>query len=239
MGNSYFDFKKFSIKQDDTAMKVGVDSVILGSWANIDIGDKILDIGTGTGILALMSAQRNVKAAIDAVEIDESAWSQACENVKKSPFSKRIECHHSSIQEYGSLHHLRGVYDHIISNPPYFDEDTHSKDKSRNRARHTTDLTFHEIFEMSSWLLKPDGNLTLVFPYSQWRDIEYWSWSNRLYASRRLTIIHRVGKEPKRMCAEFSLKKLIRKDSELIIEDTTTGYTSAYIDLTKEFYLKF
>lgn len=239
MGNSYFDFKKFSIQQDDTAMKVGVDSVILGSWADIVAGDKILDIGTGTGILALMCAQRNETAVVDAVEIDAASFSQACDNVMRSSFVNRIACHHSSIQEYGSLHHLRGVYDHIISNPPYFDEDTYSKDKSRNRARHTTDLTFHEIFEMSSWLLKPNGNLTLVFPYNSWRDIEYWAWSNRLYARRRLTIIHREGKDAKRMCAEFSLLKTVRCDSDLIIEDKTNSYSDAYKKLTRDFYLKF
>ena len=204
MGNSYFEFKQFRINQDKTAMKVGVDSVILGAWADIQKGQRILDIGAGTGLLALMCAQRNTEAVVDAVEIEEAAWRQACHNIEISPYKVRINCFHISIQEYATEHRYRGLYDTIISNPPYFEEQILPTEEARAQARHTIYLTYHEIFEMASWLMKPEGKLTLVFPAHIWKDIEYWSWTQRLYAKRRLTIYHREEKEPKRMCADFT-----------------------------------
>lgn len=239
MGNSYFEFKKFRINQDQTAMKVGADSVILGAWADIEKGQRLLDIGAGTGLLALMCAQRNSEAIVDAVEIDEAAWRQACHNIEIAPYKVRINCFHISIQEYATEHRYRGIYDAIISNPPYFEENVLPNEQARAQARHTIYLTYHEIFEMASWLMKPEGKLSLVFPAHIWRDIEYWSWQNRLYANRRLTIYHREEKEPKRMCADFTFRRTKMKEERLVIESGSGEYSEQYRELTKDFYLSF
>ena len=159
MSNSNFCFKQFTINQESCAMKVGTDSVMLGAWANVpDVdGDKIniLDIGTGTGILSLMMAQRYENANIVAIDCDKDAIKQAKENFDNSQFADRITTSHCQIQDFQSLH----LYDAIICNPPYFVNSLKCKDSSRTVARHTSTLTFAELMSNANRLLNTGGEL--------------------------------------------------------------------------------
>ena len=165
MANPYFQFKKFTIRHDKCAMKVGTDAVLLGAWADITACKNILDIGTGTGIIALMLAQRCF-ANIDAIDIDTDAYSQAKENVAASPFAERINVIHASCSEYtGSC--AREKYDLIVSNPPYFINSLKCPDNKRSVARHTDSLSLFELIDDSCSLLSLSGRIALVLPYEQ------------------------------------------------------------------------
>ena len=163
-----FHFKKFTLEQDRCLMKVGTDSVLLGAWADIQSASKVLYIGTGTGILALMVAQRNALVKIHAVEIDEQSALQSMENCKMSEWADRITVYHKSIQEFCKIR--LDQYDHIISNPPFFVNSTLSTDKTRNTARHALDLTHTELLRSSDVLLKKEGFLSLILPLHEGRE---------------------------------------------------------------------
>ncbi|CCH00681.1 methyltransferase small [Fibrella aestuarina BUZ 2] len=162
-----FRFKQFTIQQDRTAMKVCTDACVLGAWAQIEAGTYLLDIGTGTGLLALMAAQRNPNAQIDAVELDEAAAQQAADNVAASPFADRITVHQSAIQQFYppsavSPSPLR--YDHILTNPPFYVNSLRSPDKAVNRALHTDELPFADLLVAVRRLLAPTGTWWVLLP---------------------------------------------------------------------------
>ena len=150
MPNPYFRFKKFTVYHDRCAMKVGTDGVLLGAWVNVS-GDNILDIGTGTGLISLMMAQRNEKAVIDAIDIDSDAVSQAKDNIGNSPFSNRINSWNASLQEFSSKVEKR--YDVIVSNPPFFVQSLKSPNKERSVARHTDSLPVADLIKGGGCLL--------------------------------------------------------------------------------------
>lgn len=164
-GKGFFEFQQFTIDQRHAAMKVGTDSDLLGALA--EGGENILDIGTGTGVLALMMAQRFSKAHITAIDIDEGAILDATNNFSSSPFSERLTLHHCSLQDF-MLHpeggNTNGTFDSIICNPPYFDKSLEAPDKSRTRARHTSSLPFRELIEGAYQLLEPDGTFSVIIP---------------------------------------------------------------------------
>lgn len=161
---SVFRFKQFEVKQSDSAMKVGTDSVLLGSLLQAHYPQRILDIGTGTGLLALMMAQRFDEALIDAVEIEEMAFAEATQNAVQSIFSNRIKIVHQSLQEYS--HSNRDTYDLIVSNPPYYEVENSFgiEAKSRSHARHTTTLSFDELLEAILKLLSEKGWCWMILP---------------------------------------------------------------------------
>ena len=144
MPNSSFEFKQFTIKQDKCAMKVGTDAVLLGSWATANGSHLILDVGTGTGIIAMMLAQKTI-AHIDAIDIDELACIQAAQNVSESKFFGRVEVMHTSLQQY--VKNAQKKYDLIITNPPYFEQSLKSSDEQRSCARHADVLPFDELID--------------------------------------------------------------------------------------------
>ena len=160
MGNSQFRFKKFTIEQDRCAMKVGTDGVLLGAWAEIASAERILDIGTGTGLIALMCAQRNELAQIHAIEIDSAAAEQAGENILNSQFSERIELQQVALQEFNPSKE----YDAIICNPPFFNSGTNSPVAERNQARHTISLSISDLLLHASRLISESGRLHLILP---------------------------------------------------------------------------
>lgn len=158
-----FRFKQFAIEQDRTAMKVCTDACVLGAWARIETGTYLLDIGTGTGLLSLMAAQRNPGARLDAVELDEAAAQQAAENVANSPFAHRITVHQAAIQAFiPPTPALR--YDHILTNPPFYVNSLRSPDKAVNRALHTDDLSFADLLTAVRRLLAPGGCWWVLLP---------------------------------------------------------------------------
>ena len=229
-----FHFRQFSLSDENAAMKTGTDAVLLGAWASVPSAGKILDIGTGSGILALMMAQRS-QAEIDAVEIDAGSASQAISNIGISPWRDRIKVFHSAVQDYAGS--CLSTYELIISNPPFFSNSLKAPDPQRSRAKHNDSLPVGQLMLASSELLSPAGCLSLIFP---WDAKETWLGSARsqgLYANRLTVVIPREGKTPVRVMAEFRKTSPALAESQLIIRSADGSYTQEYKELTSEFYL--
>ncbi len=231
-----FRFKQFTIAQDRTAMKVGTDGVLLGAWVSLR-GDerRILDIGTGTGLIAIMLAQRSM-AEIDGVEIDPQSTEQASENMAASPWSERLTAHNSDIQSY------RGgeSYDLIVSNPPYFVDSLPSPKSQRTTARHTTDLSFRDLGEAVVRALSPEGRFALILPTTEMQLFER-EVNKKLFTTRRCEVYSMEGGTVKRIMCEFQLTPPNETTHETLTIEAHQHlqYTDEYRALTKEFYLKF
>lgn len=237
MPNNYFRFKQFTVFHDRCAMKVTTDSVILGSWADVEGVSYALDIGTGTGILALMIAQRS-DAIIDAVETDVNACLQASENVSNSPWGKRIKIIHDTIQHYASL--TEKAYDLIISNPPYFQHALKSSDKLRSAARHNTSLSHEELLLSANKLLSQHGRFSVIIPVTENENFIELAYIYQLHPSRITLIRPFPDAAFSRALMEFSFTpaKAVFQD-ELVIHKKNSKYSEEYISLTRDFYLNF
>lgn len=237
MSNPFFQFKQFTIRHDKCAMKVGTDGVLLGAWAGTESCSRILDIGTGTGLIALMLAQRS-KAAIDAIDIDADACLQAQENAESSPFAGRIKIRHSALSDFAQAG--TNLYDLIVSNPPYFADSLKCPDRKRNTARHTDTLTLEDLLQDSRRLLAPQGRIALILPYDQKERLADCIRTQNLFLSKETSVIPVPGAEPKRLLAELTAEppaSPVRSD-RLAIEIARHQYTDEYVNLTKDFYLK-
>ncbi|MCE6991686.1 tRNA1(Val) (adenine(37)-N6)-methyltransferase [Dyadobacter sp. CY323] len=237
--NSSFKFKQFTIQQDQCAMKVCTDACVLGAWADVKDADRILDIGTGTGLLALMVAQRNTYARIDAVEIDAEAFYQAGENVEKSPFHDRIVLYHSAIQEFESTYQ----YDVIITNPPFFQSDLLSPINKKNIAHHAKSLDFDELIHSIDRLLKPDGRFNVLFPVDEGKRFRQKAEKAGWVVSQKLTLYHHDGKRPFRELMTFCRPEAAHHEEVgkvlHIYHNGETEYNPAFRELLRDFYLKF
>lgn len=233
MANAYFKFKQFTIWHDKCAMKVGTDGVLLGAWSNVANAAQILDIGTGTALVALMAAQRST-GNILAVEIDEAAVAQARENVAASPWSKRVSVEQCDFNSYNT--HLR--FDAILSNPPFFVESLTSPNELRTQARHNNSLTFNNLLCRAAHLLTPNGHLSLVLPTDTFSKVEEYAALHGLHPARLLHIVTTPGKQPKRTLVEFRLGSPPHiQVEELLIEVARHTYSPEYIALTQPYYL--
>jgi len=246
MGNDFFRFKQFTIRQGNAAMKVGVDSVLLGAWACADHTSflippsslRILDVGAGTGLLALMTAQRFPDAAIDAVEIDKDACRQAIENVADSPWSNRIRVFCDDFINYAKYCPLR--YDLIISNPPYFTASLKPSDTKRNIARHNDSLPHRCLLEGSAKLFASAGVLAVVLPPAEASMLINEASTFGLFVRRMLHVQSLPSKPIYRILVELSKSEFPREDQTLCIEqEDRSGNSYEYRELTKEFYLNF
>lgn len=236
MANSYFQFKQFTIRHDLCAMKVGTDGVLLGAWADVRCCRKILDIGTGTGLIALMLAQR-CTAGADAIDIDTDACNQAVKNVADSPFAGRIRVIQADFASYAAG--CTDKYDLIVSNPPYFIDSLKCPDGKRNLARHTDTLLLADLIKGSGKLLTTNGRIALILPFEQLHILLTIAKENQLYPCRRTDVLPLPGALPKRLLIELSLQQQIPPPSDtLVIEEARHQYTEAYTALTKDFYLK-
>ncbi|MDH5365799.1 MAG: methyltransferase [Cyclobacteriaceae bacterium] len=231
-----FHFKQFKIYHDKCSMKVGTDGVLLGAWADTSGTTKILDIGTGTGLIAIMLAQRTLKnVIIDAVEIEENAYEQALENRDNCIWKNQINIHHSSIQEYADT--TTSNYDLIISNPPFFLTGSKSKDIHRNIARHTQTLTQEDLISSVSQLLSPLGRFALILPVEEGKIFITRANQSNLYCSKITKVKPKINKPFERMLMEFTRVEKKVNFSELVIQhENRNDYTSAYVDLTRGFY---
>lgn len=234
MSNSSFTFKQFTVFHDKCAMKVGTDGVLLGAWAPIENAQRILDVGTGTGLIALQLAQRSLQAEIVAIEIDFAAAEQAKENVARSPWHDRIEviCH--DFRYYAS----EKKFDLIVSNPPYFVDALKCPDEQRCTARHTGDLNYDLLFRQSVRLLNEQGSISVIIPSEVERGVTDAAWNHRLFPSRRLQVFTKPGKPYRRVLLTFGFEMKPCREERLCIETEQKGYSDEYIALTKEFYLK-
>ena len=231
---SGFRFKQFAVEQEDVAMKVGTDGVLLGAWAYCEGAERILDIGTGTGVIALQMAQRNPEAQISAVEIDEIAAKRARANFDLSPWAERLTVVQSAVQEFAPAE----KFDLIVSNPPYFVDSLLPPDAKRSTARHTHDLTFEELDNAVCRLLSESGKFALILPVTEF---EKYLAITQLHLVRRCDVCPVEGGAVKRIMGEFAKQKPTTTKLETIaIERGKRGdYTDDYRALTKDFYLKF
>lgn len=232
MINPCFHFRKFDIYHDRCAMKVGTDGVLLGAWVNTENAKRILDAGTGSGLIALMLAQRT-NADIDAIEIDDSGFEQAKMNVKNSSWSDRIHVIHS---DYNN--HISGQpYDIIVSNPPFFRNSLKAPLKGRNLARHDETLTWEQLIKKSAELLTPEGRLSVILPYEADGAFDALCWQYKLCITRRCEVSTTEGNPPRRLLLEFSRERTMTEHTSMAIETREHIRTTAFSSLTSDFYL--
>ena len=230
-----FHFKQFIIAHDRSTHKVGTDGVLLGSWVKIHESDKLfLDIGTGSGVIALMLAQRTKSGVhIDALEIHEKDASQARRNVANSPWPEKITVHHTAAQAFVPAKH----YDLIVSNPPYFEKSLLPPDHKRSAARHTHELSFTDLLDCVSRLMSPQGKFSAILPYAEALRFEDMADGIGLFVTRHTNFRSRDHKPVERVLFEFSRTQspVERTDLTLYADDNT--WTEQYRKLTKDFYL--
>ncbi len=235
--NKPFRFKQFTVQQDRCAMKIGTDGVLLGSWVPLTNKiNSILDIGSGTGIIALMMAQRSDAETIDAVEIDDNAYEQSVENFESSQWGDRLFCYHASFQEF--FEEIEDKYDLLISNPPFYTDDYKTKDTSRDAARFEDALPFEHLFIGVSHLLSEKGKFATILPYKEENKAIDIAKKLGLYPQIVTRVKGNPNSEIKRSLLLFGYDQVALLSDELIIENTRHHYTTEYIELTKDFYLK-
>lgn len=221
-------------------MKVCTDACVLGAWADVGVGGRLLDIGTGTGLLALMAAQRNTSAQIDAVEIDDDAFGQAVDNVADSPFADRVRVHQQAIQAFAALGEYQQQYDRILTNPPFYTSQLRSPDAAVNRALHTDDLPFGELLSAVRQLLRSDGQWWVLLPPYEMKLLTTLAQTNGLYPFRQLDLRHHAQKPVFRQVTAFSLAEKPVELHELAVYETDgRTYTDAFRNLLRHYYLIF
>lgn len=233
-----FTFKQFSVHQDKSAMKVGTDGVLLGAWAPINHNPySVLDIGSGTGIIALMLAQRTPAEQIDALEIDEDAYEQAVDNFENSPWRDRLFCFHAGLDEF--IDEPEDEYDLIVSNPPFYAEDYKTESDQRDLARFQDAMPFKELIEAADLLLSENGIFAVIIPFKEEEKFITLAKESELYPIKITRVKGTPNSEVKRSLLAFSRNKISSVEiDELIIEIDRHIYTPEYIELTKDFYLK-
>ena len=232
-----FKFKQFTVKQDRCAMKIGTDGVLLGAWTSVKHNPfSVLDIGSGTGILSLMIAQRSHAEQIEAIEIDDDAYEQCSENFENSPWNDRLFCYHASLLEF--VEEVGDSFDLIVCNPPFYSEDYKTENKSRDLARFNDAMPFKHIIYAVAHLLAEDGLFSIVIPRKEEDDFVALANTIGLFPQRILHVKGNPDTEVKRSLIELSYTENEVEISELIIETERHNYTKDYINLTKDFYLK-
>ena len=235
---SKFQFKQFSLEQDQCAMKIGTDGVLLGAWAPILHNPfSVLDIGTGTGIIALMLAQRSNAVQIDALEIEENAYEQATDNFENSPWNDRLFCFHAGLDEF--MDEPEDEYDLIVSNPPFYSEDYKTNNEQRDLARFQDALPFEDLIEAADLLLSENGVLAVIIPFKEEERFLALANEFELYPIQITHVKGTPTTEIKRSLLALSRNNIETPTiNELVIEIGRHEYTPEYIALTKEFYLK-
>jgi tRNA1Val (adenine37-N6)-methyltransferase len=233
-----FAFKKFIVEQNRCAMKIGTDGVLLGAWTPIENNPfSILDIGTGTGIIALMLAQRSDAEQIDALEIDEDAYEQATENFENSPWNDRLFCFHAGLDEF--VEEPEDEYDLIVSNPPFYGEDYKSNNEQRDLARFQDAMPFEDLIEAADLLLSENGIFSVIIPFKEEEKFLALARDYELFPIKITRVKGTPTSKIKRSLLAFNRNEITNFPiDELIIETARHIYTPEYIALTKDFYLK-
>lgn len=236
MSNNYFIFKQFTVNQEKSAFKVGTDGVLLGASAEVEGKTNILDVGTGTGLIALMLAQRST-ALITAIEPDMDSFLQASENIRQSKWADKIYIENCTLQDFDSK---VKDYDLIVTNPPYFIDSLKNPDPSKSASRHNDNLTHYDILEGADRMLSDDGDLQLILPYEEGQLFLSVAVEMGFFPNDILNIRPGPGYEIKRLILRLSRKEKHFSERFLTIEKGKRhDFTEEYIALTKDFYLKF
>lgn len=235
-----FRFKEFTIHQDKSAMKIGTDAVLLGAWCSINhYPDTVLDVGSGTGIIGLMLAQRTNAMTVDAVEIDEAAYEQTVENFEQSDWGDRLFCYNASFQEFAQeLSEEEDVYELIVANPPFYTDTYETENDSRNKARFTSSLSFQDLLIGVKSILAENGLFSVIIPCKEEANFVALAEEIGLFLNRVCRVKGNEKSEIVRSLLEFSFITKDIQEEQLVIEKERHQYTDAYIDLTKDFYLK-
>jgi tRNA1Val (adenine37-N6)-methyltransferase len=233
-----FTFKQFSVNQNRCAMKIGTDGVLLGAWSPIpDNCYSVLDVGTGTGIIALMMAQRSLAEQVDAIEIDENAFEQASDNFENSPWSDRLFCFHAGLDEL--IEEPEDEYDLIISNPPFYTENYKTEDVQRDLARFADAMPFEMLIEAADLLLSENGIFSVIIPFKEEEHFLALAKEFELYPIKITRVKGTPTSEIKRSLLAFQRNEIRNIEiNELVIETMRHVYTAEYIGLTRDFYLK-
>lgn len=241
---SIFKFKQFQLHQDKCAMKIGTDGVLLGAWAMLPKNTfSILDIGSGTGVIALMLAQRSAAENIEAIELNDDAFEQCTDNFENSPWADRLFCFHAGFDEFVDEYTAEtldesDLYSVVVSNPPFYSEAVSSGNASRDAARQNASLPFDELLSGVSKLLAPEGIFSTVIPFKEEVGFIAFAESQMLFPIRITRVKGHKDSETKRSLIAFSFKKEALVTDELVIENERHVFTDEYIALTKDFYLK-
>ena len=251
MGSPYFRFKQFTVWHDRCAMKVGTDGVLLGAWAGpgrpggMSGGSPqtVLDIGTGSGLVALMLAQRFPEAQVTGIDSDAEAAAQARENFTGSPWQQRLRAAHISLQEFCRGTAAAAVtrrFDMIVSNPPFYDTTLTSPDPLRTAARHTGGLTHEELLLLSAGLLSDTGVFSLIVPSESEKSILRLADRSRLHLHRLTRVYSKPSSRPRRILASFGRQQLPQPlEDSLTLTDTDGTRSPEHIRLTRDFYLEY
>jgi len=232
---THFHFKQFSIQHDRCSMKVGTDGVLLGAWAEVKNATHVLDIGTGTGVIALMVAQRTVPTAqIEGIELDADAAAQAQQNALQSPWHTKVSIHAASLQQFTPTQ----KYDLILSNPPYFVNSQEPPDQKRLQTRHTVTLTFEELLMSVSKLITDEGTFNVILPYTEGLKFIHLAAIQGLHVTRQWSFRTRATKPIERWLLAFSKQHIANPEKgEILLYDTGTHWSTGYRELTHDFYL--
>jgi tRNA1Val (adenine37-N6)-methyltransferase len=237
MSADKFEFKQFTVNQSKCAMKVGTDAVLLGAWVEVELAQTILDIGTGTGVIAIMMAQKST-AEIVAVDIDAVASEEAAANVQSSPWPQRIKVFNESLQHFTLR--FQSKFDLIVSNPPYFIDAYKSAEESRNQARHTDQLPYIDFISCAIKLLNPEGRICIILPTKESLKFRELAAAHHLFLTKITHVKTTQYKDEKRQLLQFELVNKKLKEATLVIEQEERHYYSKeYKELTKDFYLSF
>jgi ribosomal protein L11 methyltransferase (prmA) len=235
MSNMGFRFKQFQVNHDRCAMKVGTDGILLGAWADVAQAKQILDLGSGSGLIALMLAQRScAESLICAVEIDHVAAQQARENVLISPWKNKIQVYQQDIDSFCTQTAKR--FDLIVANPPYFQTGVDCRNKERNTARYFAAQSHLHWLETAAACLAPKGKISFVLPFDAGETLLK---STALYCVARCDVITKQGKMPQRMLLTFATQPQTLRHDKLIIYDIQNQYHADFVTLTQDFYLNF
>ncbi len=231
-----FQFKEFSVHHDRSTMKVGTDGVLLGAWVNVNGAKRILDVGTGSGVIALMLAQRTPSdVIIDALDNSVDDFIQAKENFLASRWKDKINAHHESFQNFNSPFQ----YDCIVSNPPYFSNSLEPPDVKRKSVRHTLTLSFDELLASSVKHLKPSGKLNLILPFTEGEEFISLASKRGLHCNRKVAFRTRATKAIERLLLEFSKEEIAVHESEILLYKESNAISAGYRSLTQDFYINF
>ncbi|GGP45715.1 tRNA1(Val) (adenine(37)-N6)-methyltransferase [Shewanella saliphila] len=239
-----FTFKQFHIDDEQCGMAVSTDAVILGAWAQLTQSSHILDIGAGSGLLSLMAAQRSLEHTnITAVELDSAAASACKHNIKQSPWPNKVQLFHGAIQDFQKQFdkNITPLFDHIICNPPFFEQGTQAKNSARADARHTNTLSFAELQHAISQLLAPHGHASIILPQQSLASFIQQLKGQTLFVAKHLEIISAEGKSPNRSILVLKHATDTAEQTQYLqmaIRNKQGGYSETMIDLCRPFYLK-